>query len=184
MMYESHPAEALLGGGGIAGVAAAGIVAAIALPAYQDYTIRAQVSEGLALAAAPKLAVAEYYTANGRAPADLAEAGFGPDMLPIRSNAVQRIDIVDGQIVITYGGAAANPQLRGQTVVLTPYLMDGAVSWVCGYALPSQGAEPIGGTDAGATSLQPKHLPSACRPGAGGRVPVDVNSRVPIAATF
>ena len=183
LTYENHPAEALFGGGGVAGIAAVGVAAAIALPAYQDYTIRAQVSEGLALAAEPKAAVVEYYSVNGRAPADLDEAGFAPDRLPISGVAVRSIDIVDGQIIITYGGAA-HAQLAGQTVVLTPYTVGGPVSWVCGNASPPPGSEPIGGTGAGSTSLQAKHLPSACRPGAGGRIPVPAGSGVPIAAAF
>ena len=57
-------------------VAIIGILAAIAIPAYQDYTIRAQVSEGMTLAAAAKAAVAETYLNTGDAPADREEAGM------------------------------------------------------------------------------------------------------------
>ena len=58
-------------------VAIIGILAAIAMPAYQDYTIRAQVSEGLTLAAAAKAAVAEFYANKGKWPSDNSAAGMG-----------------------------------------------------------------------------------------------------------
>lgn len=163
LSYESNPGEFLLGGGGMASVAAIGIVAAVALPAYQDYTIRAQVSEGLNLAAAPKAAVAETYLLSGEAPADRAAAGMTPDASDSQGLYVQSIDIVDAEIFVSYGNAA-HPQISGTTLVLTPLATpDDSVLWVCGRAVAPPGLMPIGSISPGATTIQAQYLPSACR---------------------
>jgi type IV pilus assembly protein PilA len=183
MTYESHPGEVLLAGGGMAGVAAAGVLAAVALPAYQDYTIGAQVSEGLNLAAAAKVAVAAAWAATGEVPADSGAAGLAPEPTLISGRDVQSIDISNGQLVIRYG-AQSHPQLAGRVLVLTPYTdnRNGNLIWACGHAPPPAGAEPIGGTDAGPTSLEDKYLPAVCRSGSPNRIAAPMN--IPIAASF
>lgn len=134
-------------------VAIIGILAAIAIPAYQDYTIRAQVSEGLNLAAGAKAAVTEYYQDQGAFPTDNAEAGLEA------ANTIigQYVDTVTvtagaaaGIVTVTYSNTApqrANAQINGASLVLTATDNAGSVSWGCA---------------AGATLL-PKWLPAACR---------------------
>jgi type II secretory pathway pseudopilin PulG len=163
LSYESHPAELLVGTGGMAAVAAVGIAAAIAIPAYQDYTIRAQVSEGLNLAATARVAVAESYLANGEAPANRAAAGMTPDASDSQGRYVQGIDIVDGEIFVQYGNAA-NGQIAGRTLVLTPFTSpDGSIVWRCGFGgLPGDLAA-LGGDTRDGTTMAPQYLPSACR---------------------
>lgn len=82
-------------------VAIIGILAAIAMPAYQDYTKRAHVSEGLQIAGLPKAAMWEHYANNGDWPADNAAVGL-PDPTEITGNAVQAIEISGSYLTITY----------------------------------------------------------------------------------
>ena len=164
LSYESHPFEPLVGGGGMAAVAGIGIAAAIAIPAYQDYTMRAQVSEGLNLAAAAKAAVAETYLNRGSAPANRAAAGMTPNAFDTQGRYVQSVDIVDGAIIVTYGNGA-EMGLQGSTLVLQPYVSaDNSVIWHCGWASTPQGLTPLGESVTSVTTIAPKHLPSACRP--------------------
>src|SRR5690349_11920233 len=89
-------------------VAIIGILAAIAIPAYQDYTIRAQVSEGMNLAAAAKAAVAETFLNRGVAPANRTAAGMSANQGDTRGKYVSSVGIANGVITITYGGAEVN----------------------------------------------------------------------------
>ena len=164
LSYESHPLEPLFGGGGMGAVAAAGILAAIAIPAYQDYTMRAQVSEGLNLAAAAKAAVAESYLARGTAPANRAAAGLTPDAFDTYGRYVESVDVVDGTILVTYGNGAELP-LTGLTLALQPFrTADDSVVWACGWAQPPGGATPLGKSFASAmTTIESRYLPAACR---------------------
>jgi len=163
LSYESNPAELLLGGGGMGAVAAAGIVAAIAIPAYQDYTIRAQVTEGLALAGGVRAASQQAYLATGAAPATRAEAGLSPGSQDSSGQFVAGVDIANGAVVIRYGNAA-HPRIAGQTLVLVPYTTgDGSVAWACGYQALPAGTQRIGAATADVTTMEPQYLPSGCR---------------------
>ena len=132
-------------------VAIIGILAAIALPAYQDYTIRARVSEGLSLAAAAKTSVAESFISNGVLPADNQAAGLSaPDK--IASKFVKGVTVKAGQIDIEYGNTSkigGNPPMDQQHVMLTPdtKTREGAITWTCS----------IGATD------RYKYVPAECR---------------------
>ncbi|MBA3562537.1 MAG: pilin [Gammaproteobacteria bacterium] len=149
-------------------VAIIGILAAIAIPAYQDYTIRSQVSEGLSLAAAAKTAVAESFSGNGEAPADRTEAGMSVNDTDTSGTYVTSVGVDMGVITITYGNEA-NAQIDGQTLTLTPYeSVDLSVVWRCGDA-PDPGLNPLG-TDGGgqaavyaAPTIEDKYMPSSCR---------------------
>ena len=143
-----------------------GIIAAIAIPAYQDYTIRAQVTEGLNLASSVKAAVAEAFAQTGAWPANLRQLQF--ERTP-RSRHVASVTLKDGTIFIRYGGRA-NPLLTGQQVTLRPSLSPtGDVYWSCGYSETLVGADPAkGGAAAHATTVANKYLPSSCR-GAPGQ---------------
>jgi Tfp pilus assembly major pilin PilA len=164
LSYENHPGELFFGGGGLASVAAVGVLAAIAIPAYQDYTVRAQVSEGLNLAAAAKAAVAQQILSRGSPPEDRRAAGMSP--LPADSSGqyVAAIDVANGVITITYGNSA-NAQINGKALTLVPYASpDRQLVWVCGNAPPPAGARSLvaPGAPAGAT-VEGKYLPAACR---------------------
>ncbi|HBC0466997.1 TPA: pilin [Legionella pneumophila subsp. fraseri] len=122
-------------------VAIIGILAAIAIPAYQDYTIRARVTEGLTLADSAKLAVSETAITNNALPATQAATGY---VSPAATPNVASIAIAAGGVItITYTAAAG-----GGTIVMTPTLQaNGDVTWTC-----------TGGT------LLAKYRPASCRP--------------------
>ena len=146
----------------------AGILAANAIPANQDYTIRAQVSEGLSLASGPKAAVAGTFQRTGAAPADRLDAGMSADATDTSGQYVESVDVAGGTIVVTYG-ASANPLIAGKLLALQPYtLEDNTVVWRCGAGVdPGSDAVPMdraAPTSVEATSIDPRHLPSACRP--------------------
>jgi type IV pilus assembly protein PilA len=145
-------------------VAIIGILAAIAIPAYQDYLIRSQVSEGLTMAAAAKAGVSEYYANKGGWPADNSEAGMG-SAGSIQGKYVSSIEVASGGILITYGNEANITKLAGETVGLTPGASaNGDVIWKCGTA-PDPTGWNGGATSAteASTSLTGKYLPSSCR---------------------
>ena len=151
-------------------VAIIGILAAIAIPAYQDYTIRAQVSEGMNLAAAAKAAVAESFLNRGVAPANRTAAGMSLNATDTGGKYVTGVNVANGVIQITYGGTEVNAAILGQTLFIVPWVTaDRSVAWQCGAAIPPvaatalmPGAAAGGGTLAGPNFV--KYLPSACRP--------------------
>jgi len=122
------------------------ILAAIAIPSYQEYTIRSQVSEGLLLSDGAKTAVAEYYNRNGRMPADNTAAGIA-ETTDIHGHYVSGIQVVDGRIFIHYDQAAANTHLRGRYVQLVPTASGGQVTWKCNAD----------------NTVEAKYLPLSCR---------------------
>jgi type IV pilus assembly protein PilA len=143
-------------------VAIIGILAAIALPAYQDYTVRAKVSEGLVLADAAKLAVAETFQSTGNVPTTPSAAGYN-----FPANATKYVSAIDigtnGAIKITYSTTSGGiPALSaGNLIYLTPNIAgallspgtSGPIDWAC--------------TSAGNTAAQGHNLVFT----AGGNVP-------------
>ena len=107
-------------------VAIIGILVAIALPAYQDYTIRSKVTEGLSLVAAAKTAVAETYASNGAYPADNATAGLAV-ATDIKGKYVTSVTVANGVITIVY----QNTGPMTGTIALTPTDNNGSTSWTC-----------------------------------------------------
>ena len=87
-------------------VAIIGILAAIAIPAYQDYTIRAQVTEGMNLAAAAKAAVAEDFLNEGLPPTNRADAGMSANATDTTGKYVTGVNVANGVITVTYGAEA------------------------------------------------------------------------------
>ena len=151
-------------------VAIIGILASVAIPTYQGYLIRAQVSEGLSIAAPAKARVTASFVARGEAPADRAAAGITGVATDTAGKYVSRLDIDDGVITVTYG-FSASAQITGLTFTLTPYETDNfGVVWRCGSAPIPNGLNPMGTSGGGVTSsysaptLPGRYLPSACRP--------------------
>jgi type IV pilus assembly protein PilA len=139
-------------------VAIIGILAAIAIPSYQNYTVRAQVTEGLNLAGDWKVAIADFYADNGYWPAtsDLA------DMASSTGTYVSGIAVNSGVISITYGTAQSNQQIAGAVLTLVPYTNDNDdVLWQCGSATAPSGTIAAGAVPGG-TTLQSQQLPTPC----------------------
>ena len=127
-------------------VAIIGILAAIAIPAYQDYTIRAQVSEGMSLADGAKTAMTEYYNNKGgwasNTSMGLAAAGS------ITGNYVTNVDASGGIIKVKYGNKA-NSNISGNILAISAVVNGGSISWVCGQATN--------------TTVPKKYLPTSCQ---------------------
>jgi type IV pilus assembly protein PilA len=144
-------------------VAIIGILAAIAIPAYQDYTIRAQVSEGMNMAAAAKAAIAESYLNRGLAPVNRTQAGMTATAGDTSGKYVQSVEVANGLITVTYGNEA-NANINGNTLTITPYLSaDRSVAWRCGLAAIPVNTIPMNGTTYVAPTVASQYLPSACR---------------------
>ncbi len=148
-------------------VAIIGILAAIAIPAYQDYTIRTQASEALSLAAGAKIGITESFAATGTAPVTRVAAGMTTVATDTKGNYVSGMDIVTGTVVITYGNKA-NAAITGLTLGLAPAVsVDKTVSFLCGItAVPGgtvlmPGVTRVSGTITAAATL--KYLPQSCR---------------------
>ncbi len=136
-----------------------GILACLAIPAYQNYIVRTQVSEGLNLAGEWKAAIVDYYNSNSAWPsmADL------PTMAPSVGNYVSSITITSGVITIAYGTSQTHPLISGSVLTLVPYTnSNDDVMWQCGLAPPPGGTIASGATPGG-TTLLPQQLPAACK---------------------
>jgi type IV pilus assembly protein PilA len=114
-------------------VAIIGILAAIAIPAYQDYTIRSKVTEGLNLAAAAKTAVAETYAARGVFPAaNNASYGLATSTSITGNNVTSVAMQANGVIRITYANnMGGTPTANGTIMQLSPTPTAGGMTWSC-----------------------------------------------------
>jgi type IV pilus assembly protein PilA len=143
-------------------VAIIGILAAIAIPAYQNYTIRAQVTEGLTLADGWKTAIAEYYANTGNMPVSITNlTGTCCSVGKYESS----ITVSTGSIVVVYGGAA-NAKLAttgSNTLYMIPYTnANKDVLWQCGSATAPTSATNIGSGAATSTTVPAQYLPISC----------------------
>ncbi|HEY2345292.1 MAG TPA: pilin [Xanthomonadaceae bacterium] len=127
-------------------VAIIAILAAIAIPAYQDYVIRSQVSEGSSLAEGSKTAVAEFYSNTGRFPAGNPSAGVSTPS-SINGSYVTSVTVNSGDIEVRYGGPKANSVLTTTSLLtFSPFTAAGSTKWTCKSG-----------------NITGKYLPSICR---------------------
>jgi type IV pilus assembly protein PilA len=143
-------------------IAILGILMAIAIPAYSDYTIRAQVAEGITMVGDLKLRIAEFQRARGRFPRDNGNAGVAaPEHLI--GNYVDRVEVVDGALHVRFGHRV-NDLVRGKVLTIRPAYVtaapDGPISWLCGRAEAVPGMSASGEDR---TSVDDRHLPHSCR---------------------
>jgi type IV pilus assembly protein PilA len=145
-------------------VAIIGILASLAISAYQTYTVRAQVSEGLNMAAGAKVPIVDAYTTSGTAPADRTAAGMSPNATDTSGNYVSAVAVTNGRLDITFGGPRAHQAIFGQTLSVTPYETTGnTVTWRCGNSSQPAGVLLQGGAPHLAPTVNARYLPSACR---------------------
>jgi len=126
-------------------VAIIGILAAIAIPAYRDYIIRAQISEGLTLATRAKTSVSEYYMESGAWPKNNAEAGLA-DKHDIKGSYTEHMSVKDNVIEVKFG-YDSNLAIFDEKIELTAMIRAGSVEWTC----------------ASAGTIETSHLPAVCR---------------------
>jgi len=126
-------------------VAIIAILAAIAIPAYQDYTIRAQVSEGINLSTGAKAAIWDFFADTGRLPDGNESAGLAK-AASISGTYVSGVVVEEGRIKVSFDSVAANSHVRGSNLVLSPVTHSGSIAWIC------RGAP-----------LDNRYLPTVCR---------------------
>lgn len=128
-------------------VAIIAILAAIAIPAYQDYLIRAQVSEGMSLASGAKAAVWDFVSNTGHYPSSNQSAGLATNT-SISGSYASKVDVTNGTIQVFFQGPKANSHINGAAkyLVLSPVDQGGSITWTC---KPS--------------TLDGKYLPTSCR---------------------
>ncbi|ENW3568431.1 pilin, partial [Neisseria gonorrhoeae] len=112
-------------------IAIVGILAAVALPAYQDYTARAQVSEAILLAEGQKSAVTEYYLNNGEWPKDNGSAGVA-SASEIKGKYVKEVKVENGVVTATMASSNVNKEIKDKRLSLWAKRQDGSVKWFCG----------------------------------------------------
>ena len=144
-------------------VAIIGILAAIAIPAYQNYIIRAQTAEAFSLGSFVKPKIVDYYNRFGHFPADNQATGVPPagSILGIYVGAVS---VDHGVINIRFRDKDINRALQGQVLSLRPLVVKGSpqspMAWACGEAAAPAGMTVVGSNR---TTLKPMFLPSSCR---------------------
>lgn len=150
-------------------VAIIGILAAIAIPAYQDYTIRTQITEGLNLAAEAKQSIGDYTAARGVLPSDNATAGLAV-AASITGNYVTQVAVGNSGLVSVTFGNRANSNIGTKVLALAPCKnAAGGIVWVCGKATAPTGASGTNcptlttATSKAATTVVDKYLPTDCR---------------------
>ncbi|HFA5139418.1 TPA: pilin, partial [Neisseria gonorrhoeae] len=110
-------------------IAIVGILAAVALPAYQDYTARAQVSEAILLAEGQKSAVAGYYLNHGEWPKNNASAGVASSASDIKGKYVKEVKVEKGVVTATMASSNVNKEIQGKKLSLWAKRQDGSVKW-------------------------------------------------------
>jgi len=131
-------------------VAIIAILAAIAIPAYQDYVIRSQITEGISLADGARLGVWNFFAQRGTLPTDNASADL-PGPTSISGKYVSAVTVTAGTVVVTFAGPRVNQSILNGQVNLTPDVSSthSGILWTC----------------SAGTGISPRYLPTMCRPG-------------------
>jgi type IV pilus assembly protein PilA len=144
-------------------VAIIGILASIAIPAYQNYILRAQTTEAMSLASFAKPKIVDYYRHFGHFPADNDAAGL-PSAGSIIGHYVASVGVDHGAINVTFRSEDITLPLQGKVLTLRPLVVEGSpespIAWSCGSAAPPSGMAPIGEDH---TTVAVKLLPTSCR---------------------
>jgi type IV pilus assembly protein PilA len=139
-----------------------GILASIAMPQYQVYIYRSEVTEALGMAATIREDITAYYVETLDFPKDNRQAGV-PDPDKLIANRITGVEVDNGAIHVTLGNKIAKP-LQGKILTFRPATVDGSpkspISWLCGYDEPVKGMSAVGTNK---TSLSGEYLPTACR---------------------
>lgn len=152
-------------------VAIIGILASLAVSAYQTYTIRAQVAEALQMAASAKVPIIDAFNNSGVPPAGRIEAGMTAPATDTRGQYVSQVNIVNGRIDVMMGNNV-HADVFGDVISFTPYAIPGGgiIIWRCG-ASPAPGGAMVPLTDGAgnsavyiASTLDSRYMPSICRP--------------------
>ncbi|HEZ3402084.1 TPA: pilin [Neisseria meningitidis] len=147
-------------------IAIVGILAAVALPAYQDYTARAQVSEAILLAEGQKSAVTEYYLNHGIWPANNSDAGVASSASDIKGKYVQSVIVANGVVTAEMKSTGVNKEIKGKELSLWAKRQNGSVKWFCGQPVTrkANNADDVAADSGNDTDkIDTKHLPSTCR---------------------
>ncbi len=148
-------------------IAIIGILASLAVAAYQTFTVRAQIAEGLNMAAGAKAPIVDAFINDGMPPADRTAAGMSPLPADTQGNYVSSVNVDDGRLDITFGNNA-HQDIQGATLSFTPYISaGGSYLWRCGYAAAPGGATELTGGGVTASHQDPtvdrRYLPTNCR---------------------
>ncbi|HFB5057500.1 TPA: pilin [Neisseria gonorrhoeae] len=146
-------------------IAIVGILAAVALPAYQDYTARAQVSEAILLAEGQKSAVTEYYLNNGIWPENNDKAGVASPS-DIKGKYVESVTVTNGVVTAKMLSSGVNNEIKGKKLSLWARRENGSVKWFCGQPVTRAAKDDDAVTADGTGNdgkIDTKHLPSTCR---------------------
>ncbi|HGG9371117.1 TPA: pilin [Neisseria meningitidis] len=150
-------------------IAIVGILAAVALPAYQDYTARAQVSEAILLAEGQKSAVTEYYLNHGEWPKNNTSAGVASST-DIKGKYVEKVEVKNGVVTATMASSNVNNEIKGKKLSLWAKRQNGSVKWFCGQPVTRADNAKAANDDVtaaaagtGTDKIDTKHLPSTCR---------------------
>jgi type IV pilus assembly protein PilA len=150
-------------------IAIIGILAAIAIPAYQNYIVRSQVTEGMSLAGNFQVSVAEFYQNNGTFPTGVTVGAAGPTATTIGmpgasvGKYVSAVNVDgNGNVFATYSGTQVNKKITGDVLYFNVGTdTNGDVAWVCGTQVAPTGVTLIA---KGATTVPAQYLPSGCHP--------------------
>ncbi|ENV5541050.1 pilin [Neisseria gonorrhoeae] len=148
-------------------IAIVGILAAVALPAYQDYTARAQVSEAILLAEGQKSAVTEYYLNNGEWPENNDKAGVASPS-DIKGKYVESVTVTNGVVTAEMASSNVNKEIQGKRLSLWAKREAGSVKWFCGQPVTrtdkaNDANDTVAADTNDANKIDTKHLPSTCR---------------------
>jgi type IV pilus assembly protein PilA len=148
-------------------VAIIGILAAIAIPAYQDYTVRSKVTEGLNIGGSAETAVAEGYQSNDMTGVGSAATSWTSSFAPTKYVSAAAVDAA-GVITITF--SAQTPQISGKTLTLSPFIsgvalaanQTGNIDWACA-STQAQTAAAQSMTVTVLGSIDPRYVPTVCK---------------------